>query len=137
MSRKVFSIDSASDAHDAGKLILEGYGGYVLVENNNTVIGIITCRDFVKGIIKWQAAPSEIKVRDMMSTPVHMIHPDATVEEALTLMSRMRIRRLPVLSEENIIGIMVAPDKAKLAASMNPAEISHPKIVENLDVIMT
>ena len=73
MRRKVLSVDSAADGYEAGKLILQEQGGYVLVENNDTVIGIITCRHFVEEILKWKAAPSDMRVRHIMSTPVHMI----------------------------------------------------------------
>lgn len=124
MKRKVLSIDSASDAYEAGKVMLDEQGGYVLVENNHTVVGIITWRDFVEGIMKWRAAPSEINVRHIMSSPVQMIEPERTLEEALTLMSKKGIRRLPVLNDEKIIGIVFSSDLARLLANDEIQQIS-------------
>lgn len=121
MRRKVLSVDSASDAHEAGRVMFDENTGYVLVENNKTVIGIITWRDFIEGILKWKAPPSEIKVRHIMSSPVHMINPERSVEEAVTLMSDKRIRRLPVLNEEKIIGIVFASDIAKVLGEAKTA----------------
>ena len=138
MRRKVLSVDSASDGYEAGKLILEGQGGYVLVENNKTVIGIITCRHFVEEILKWKAAPSDMRVRHIMSTPVHMIDSEATVEEAAAQMSSKKIRRLPVLREEKIIGIVLAGDIAKVIASKNPEDVVEKGIVsEDIDLMMS
>ena len=140
MRRRVVSVDSASDGYEAGKLILEDEGEYVLVENNDTVIGIITLRHFVEEILKWKAAPSDMRVRHIMSTPVHMIDSDATVEKAAVLMSSKKIRRLPVLKEEKIIGIVLASDidKLKLVASKNREEIAEKGgVSENLDVAIT
>ena len=136
MRRKVISVDSASDGYEVGKLILEDEGGYVLVENNDTVIGIVTCRHFVKEILKWKAAPSDMRVRHIMSSPVHMINSEATIEEAAALMSSKKIKRLPVLKEEKIIGIVLAGDIAKVVASKNPEElVARRKVPEDLDII--
>lgn len=136
MRKKVLSVDSASDGYEVGKLILEDEGGYVLVENNDTVIGIVTCRHFVEEILKWKAAPPDMRVRHIMSSPVHMIDSEATVEKAAALMSSKKIRRLPVLKEEKIIGIVLAGDIAKVVASKNPEElVEKGKVSEDLDLI--
>ena len=133
----MLSVDSASDAYEAGQLILQERGGYVLVENNNTVIGIITWRDFVEGILRWRTTPSEISVRNMMSSPVQMIDLGETVENAVALMSSEKITRVPVLQEEKVIGIVFARDIAKLVASkLNPEEDEQGRGAEDLSVIM-
>ncbi len=122
MRRKVLSVDSASDGYEAGKLIHGEEEGYVLVENNDTVIGIITRRDFINAILKWNTAPSEIRVRHIMSSPVHMIDSEATVEEAKAFMFSKKIMSIPVLKEEKIIGIVLAQDLANVAGSKNNPE---------------
>lgn len=119
---KVLSIDSASDAYEAGKLLYGESGACVLVENNGTVIGIITRRDFIDAILKWNTAPSEIRVRHIMSSPVHMIDSEATVEEARAFMFSKKIMSIPVLKEEKIIGIVLAQDLANVAGSNNNPE---------------
>ena len=129
MRRKVLSIDSAADSYEAGRVMLDEQGGYVLVENNDTVIGIITWRDFVEGILEWKTAPSEIKVRHIMSSPVHMIDPERTIGEAVALMSEKRIRRLPVLSDEKIIGIVFATDIAKIFDSGEPGQVTDDVLI--------
>ncbi len=137
MRRKVLSVDSASDGYEAGKLMYDEEGGYVLVENNRTVIGISTWRDFVKEILRLQAPPSEIRVRHMMSSPVHMIDSEETVENAAALMSSEKVRRLPVLDDDKIIGIVFARDLAKLVESKNSKEIAEKGgVSEDLEVIM-
>ncbi len=136
MRTKVLSVDSASDGYEVGKLILEDQGGYVLVENNRTVIGIVTCRHFVEEILKWKAAPSDMRVRHIMSSPVHMINSEATVEAAAALMSSKKIRRLPVLKEEKIIGMVLGGDIDKVVSSKNSEEhVEKRKVPEDLDLI--
>lgn len=137
MRRKVLSVDSASDGYEAGKLMYDEEGECVLVENNKTVIGIITWRDFIKEILTSKAPPSETRVRHMMSSPVHMIDSEETVENAAALMSSKRVRRLPVLQDENIIGIVFDRDVAKVSPSRwMPREIAEKgRISEDLDVM--
>ena len=137
MTRKVLSVDSASDGYEAAKLMFGDRGGCVLVENNDTVIGIITCRDFIEGILEWRTAPSEMRVRQMMSSPVHMIDSEATVEKAAALMSSKRIRRLPVLKDEKIIGMVLAGDLAKLVVAENSEEVTKKgRVSEHLDITL-
>ena len=111
-------------------------GGYVLVENN-VVVGIITCKDFIKGILKWRTAPSEMRVRHMMSSPVYMIDSEPTLEKAAALMSSKKIRRLPVLKGEKIIGIVHTRDINNLIAFENHEEVTEEgRVSEDLDVII-
>lgn len=64
-----------------------------------------------------------MRVRHIMSSPVHMIDSEATVEKAAALMSSKKIRRLPVLKEDRVIGIVLAGDIAKVVASKYPEEL--------------
>ena len=133
----MLSVDSAADGYEVGKLILEDHEGYVLVENNDTVIGIVTCRHFVEEMLKWKAAPSDMRVRHIMSSPVHMIDSEATVEKAAALMSSKKIKRLPVLKEEKIIGIVHTRDINNLIAFENHEEVTEEgRVSEDLDVII-
>ena len=59
-----------------------------------------------------------------MSSPVHMIEPERTLKEAVTLMSEKGIRRLPFLNDEKIIGIVFSSDPAKMLATGETQQIS-------------
>ncbi|MFQ6011906.1 MAG: cyclic nucleotide-binding/CBS domain-containing protein [Nitrososphaerales archaeon] len=108
--RQIISVDSAATAYDASQLMMKYYSGCILVENNKTVIGIITERDFMRVVTKERASPAEIKVYQVMSKPLKTIGPDATVEQAMKVMRTEKIRRLPVLEKEQFIGIVEITD---------------------------
>lgn len=108
--RPIISIDSAATAYDASQLMVKYYSGCILVENNKTVIGIITESDFMRVITNERVSPVDIKVYQMMSKPLKTIDPNTTIEEAAQVMRTEKIRRLPILEGDHFIGIIDASD---------------------------
>ena len=115
MNKNVISIDSNKTAYDAAELMLENKVGSVVVVNNGTAIGIVTERDFMRVLTRERASPTALKVHQLMSQPVITIGIDATVEDAGALMSKHKIRRLPVVDKEKFVGIMTNRDLAQLS----------------------
>ena len=113
--RPIISVDSAGTAYDASQLMVKYYSGCILVENNKTVLGIITESDFMRVVTKEQVSPSEINVNQLMSQPLKSIGPDATIEEAAIVMKTENIRRLPVLERDRFIGLVDASDVLDVA----------------------
>jgi CBS domain-containing protein len=115
MSKKnVVSIYSNSEitAFDISKLMVKNKVGSVLVINHsNFPIGIITERDIIKKVCVTNTLPNEMKVDKIMSSPVITIMSYDSIETAAQKMTNYKIKRLPVLEEDQqIVSILSLSD---------------------------
>ena len=87
--------------------------GSVLVMDGATLLGILTEREYARNVVlKGRSSPQTL-VRDIMSTPVAYVEPDATVEDCMALMTEKRVRHLPVVEDEAVVGIISIGDLVK------------------------
>lgn len=86
--------------------------GAVPVVENDELVGIITDRDLVLRCIAEGKDPSATRADDILSDSIETIEPDADVEEAAELMSRRQIRRLPVVEDGHLVGMLSIGDVA-------------------------
>jgi CBS domain-containing protein len=84
--------------------------GSVIVTNNGRPIGIITERNILERIVEPRLDPSTVRVKDIMSSPVVTIDPNAAVEEAAQIMARKHIKKLPVVDGGKIVGVISTSD---------------------------
>ena len=115
MSKKnVVSIYSNSEitAFDISKLMVKNKVGSVLVINHsNFPIGIVTERDIIKKVCVTNTLPNEMKVDKIMSSPVITIMSYDSIETAAQKMTKYKIKRLPVLEEDQqIVSILSLSD---------------------------
>ena len=89
--------------------------GSVVVVQRRRPVGIITERDILRKIIEPWIDPKIVKAREIMSTPPITIKDDAPLEEAAETMMKNRIKKLPVVKNEKVIGIVTATDLARSA----------------------
>ena len=86
-----------------------GVGSLIVVEGDKA-IGIVTERDIVTKVAAEDRKSSTLKVRDVMTSPVVSVHPHEEVEEAARRMSKRRIRRLPVVQDGKLLGVITEND---------------------------
>ena len=115
MTKSVISVDSSTSVNDAAKMMSDAKVGAVIVMNNNTPVGIVTDRDFAVKIVAY-AYPITTPVRKIMSSPLFSINSDESVRTAADLMHDRGIRKLPVIDNENIVGMITATDIVNLLA---------------------
>lgn len=84
--------------------------GALLVVEHEKLLGIFTERDYARKIVLLGKTSQKTPIRDIMSTTFYPIHPDQTVEEALTLMSEKRVHYLPVMEGDNLLGLISIGD---------------------------
>lgn len=119
MTKKVIVIDKGSPLVDAAKLMKKHDIGSIIVVNGKTAIGIITERDIVRKVIAQAKDASKIKVEEVMSKPLRVIRPTASIEEAARAMKSNRVKRLPVINDKKeLIGILSEGDLARLLPSV-------------------
>jgi CBS domain-containing protein len=85
-------------------------GAVIVTNKDGKSIGIITERDLVLRVIAKNSKPDTIKAKDIMTTPLVTIEPEATISEAAKRMNRLNIRRLGVFYKGKLVGIVSSKD---------------------------
>lgn len=112
MNNSVLSVDSSVTATDAAKMMEDSGVGAITVLENGSPIGIVTDRDFAIKIAA-HSYPIDTPVRRIMSSPLISIDPDSDLWTASDLMSTRNVRKLPVIDDEKVIGIITSSDIVK------------------------
>ena len=115
MTKSVISVDASLTVNEAAKMMEDTKVGAVVVMENNTPVGIVTDRDFAIRVVA-QAHNITTPVKQIMSSPLFSINSDESVRTAADLMHDRGIRKLPVVDNEKIIGIITATDIVNLLA---------------------
>jgi CBS domain-containing protein len=113
MTKKVITIDECSTALDAAKLMAEKGISSLIVLNKGNPVGIVTERDFVKKICIKEVQISKVKIKDIMSKLRTFADPETPIEVAVQRMVNHKIRRLPILENGKLVGIITVTDLAK------------------------
>ncbi|MCW7079424.1 MAG: CBS domain-containing protein [Canidatus Methanoxibalbensis ujae] len=86
---------------------MEVYGiGSVIITREGEPVGIVTDRDIALKVIKEDRLVREVKAKDIMSSPLITIEADASIEKACEIMAKNRIRRLPVVEDDKLVGVI-------------------------------
>jgi CBS domain-containing protein len=111
-SGDVIRISGDSTVFDAVKAMVDANVGAILVTGAdvNRIDGIFTERDYLRRIAVEGRTSQDTKVRDVMSTPVIVVTPDTSVEEAMALMTDRRIRHTPVVDGDRLVGMLSIGD---------------------------
>lgn len=113
MIKKVITIDHDKTAQDAAKLMAEHEIGSLVIVSDGKPVGIVTERDLVRKVCTKDVASSKLPLKDVMSSPVIWAEPDLPIETAVQRMFNNKIRRLPILENGNLVGIVTVSDMAK------------------------
>ena len=111
--RDVWSVDPGSAVYDAISMMAEKGIGAVLVVKDDTLVGILSERDYARKVILQGRASKETLVREIMTTRVVYARPEQSVEECLALMTDKRIRHLPVMDGATLLGVVSIGDLVK------------------------
>jgi len=110
MTHNVACVSSDAMTAEAAKLMHKHNVGCIPVCENDQLKGIITDRDIVLRTIAQGEDPSKVPVKSIMTKGVYSITPDASVEEATNIMSAHQIRRIPVVQDDRLIGMLSLGD---------------------------
>ena len=109
MTKSVISVDASVTVNEAAKMMEDAKVGSVIVMENNTPIGIVTDRDFA---VKVAAHAYQIStpVKRIMSSPLIAIGSDESIWMVSDLMHTRGVRKIPVIENDQVIGIITATD---------------------------
>jgi CBS domain-containing protein len=113
MTKDIVTIEDGKTALEAAKIMSQKGISSLIVVEDGVPKGIITERDFIKKICAKQLQPSEIKIGAIMSRIRTVADPDTPIEIAVQRMANQGIRRLPIMQEGKVVGIITVTDLAK------------------------
>lgn len=113
MSTNPLTIREDASVREAAVKMTERGVGAILVESDGKVVGIVTERDIVRRVVANKLDPEKVKVLEIMSKPLIAVDPDAPVEDALRAMFENKVRRLAVVKDKKLVGVVSISDLAK------------------------
>ena len=122
---EVISIAPAASVFDAIKLMADRAVGSLLVMDGEKIIGIVTERDHARKVILLGRSSETTKVEQVMSTEVITATAEQSVRECMTLMTEKRIRHLPVVADDKVIGMISIGDLVQAIISDQQQEIEQ------------
>ncbi|KPL87465.1 CBS domain-containing protein [Levilinea saccharolytica] len=109
----LWTITPDTTVYDALRLMADKDVGALLVMDSGRLVGILSERDYARKVILFNKASRETLVREIMTTQLYTIHPDQTVQESMELMTAQRVRHLPVVDGEQVLGVISIGDVVK------------------------
>lgn len=117
MTRRIISKDVSMSIHDVAKLMEEEGIGSVLVTEKGKAAGIVTERDLITKCIAKGLDPKKTTIEKIMSTPVVSVDEECFVTDAAKLMVSKMIRRLPIIDNGELKGMVTATDMIREVVS--------------------
>jgi CBS domain-containing protein len=112
MTENPRSIGASASVVEAARLMREEHIGSLPITDDEQLVGMITDRDITTRVVAEAADPKMTSVRDVYSQDIISVEPDEDLEEALLLMARHQVRRLPVVENGRLVGIVAQADIA-------------------------
>ncbi|MEM3103514.1 MAG: CBS domain-containing protein, partial [Candidatus Nitrosocaldus sp.] len=106
-------VEKGLNVFYAANVMKERARGSLVVVDDGKPVGIVTERDIVRRVVAEGRSPSATKVGDIMSAPLISVGPEATVAAAVRVMYENGIRRLPVVENDRVVGMLTVTDLAR------------------------
>ena len=137
MTDKIAYVNPQTTLVEAAQLMQKHDVGAVPVCEGEKVLGIVTDRDIVVRNVAHGKDPRQTPVRDVMTTGVKSINPEMSLSQAASMMADQQIRRLPVVENDRLVGMVSLGDlatraKTDLELARTLGEISYPSEPEQI-----
>ena len=113
----VYSVGPGATMREALKVMTANKIGAVLIIENNKIHGIFSERDCVHSLANLSECSLETPITEFMTSPVYYITPDQTLDDCMAVMTNKRLRHLPVLKGEELLGLISIGDVVKKVLS--------------------
>jgi len=123
--RIVQTIDPDATVFEAVQGMVAKEVGALLVTRGEEILGIITERDYLRHIVLENRSSRTTAVREIMSERVVGVDPKTTIDDCMSLMSRLRIRHLPVMDHRRVVGMVSVRDVVRQLANEQEVHIRY------------
>jgi CBS domain-containing protein len=106
----VYSVGLGDTVYDALRLMADKNIGAVIVRSDEKIEGIFSERDYARKVILLGKTSRETLVKEIMTTSVISIEPNWTADQCMALMTEKRIRHLPVIEQNRLVGVISIGD---------------------------
>ncbi len=111
--RELLTIAPQATVYEALALMAQKDVGALMVMEGDRLVGIFTERDYARKIILFGKSSKETRVSEIMTPKVVCVNPRNTIDECMALMTGKRVRHLPVLADNQVVGIISIGDVVK------------------------
>ena len=124
MTSKLCSIDTDKPVAYAAKMMRDEDVGIAPIVEGDRLVGVLTDRDIAVRVVAEGRDPEQVKVTEVASRDVVTLDPQQDLDEALRLMARHQVRRLPVVEEDGrLVGVVAQADVAQHADEQRTGEV--------------
>ena len=109
----VWSISPDATVYEALRLMADRNVGALLILEDGTPVGMLSERDYARKVVLEGRSSADTTVRTVMTTPLTTCPPSHTVESAMALMTRVRVRHLPIMENGTLLGMVSIGDLVK------------------------
>ncbi len=121
----VLEIDAEASVFEAVQLMVEMNVGSLLVTEGGEITGIVTERDYLRRVTLEGRDERQTAVREITSSPLIVASPETTVDECMALMTDRRIRHVPVVEDDRVVGLVSIGDLVKFKSKLQTFEIQY------------
>jgi CBS domain-containing protein len=121
----VWSVSPDDSVFQAMSLMADKDIGALVVIGGQTLLGIVSERDYARKVVLQGKSSKDTPVRDIMSSPVLSVTPNHTVDECMRIVTTKRIRHLPVVQGENVVGVVSIGDLVQKVISTQGETIQY------------
>jgi CBS domain-containing protein len=115
--RQVWSISPDASVYEAIELMSLKEIGSLMVVEDSKLVGVVSERDYARNVILKGRSSRDTRVGDIMMTKILYARPDQTVEECMEIMTEKRVRHLPVMDGDRLLGVVSIGDLVKAVIS--------------------
>ena len=124
-SGDVLQIDGGATVFEGITKMVEANVGSLLVTDGGEIVGIMTERDYLRRVTLQGRTDKETHVREIMSSPLVVATPETTIDECMAMMTDRRIRHIPVVDGEEVVGVVSIGDLVKFRSKQQAFEIKY------------
>ena len=124
----VLSITPDATVYEALKVMADKNVGALMVLDGQTVAGIMSERDYARKVVLHGKSSVEMQVREIMTSSVYYVRPEQSLQECMAQMTDKRVRHLPVIEDDRLVGIISIGDVVKTVIADHESTI---KLLEN------